>query len=92
MGREFIGDCFTDSELGTYEMKLAIKYIKRKCGRPPRGVDVEITWEGYERASGEETQYPVISAVIVKPTGRSNQSGYRWGSIQEPTSRRQMPG
>jgi hypothetical protein len=29
MGREFIGDCFTDSELGTYEMELIIKYIKQ---------------------------------------------------------------
>ena len=26
MGREFIGDCFVDSELGSYEMDVAIKY------------------------------------------------------------------
>lgn len=64
MGREFIGDCFTDSELGTYEMELAIKYIKQACGPPPRGVDVEITWEGAEVGNeGDETQYPVISVV-----------------------------
>jgi hypothetical protein len=63
MGREYIGYCSTDSELGTYEMELAIKYIKRECGRPPRGADVEITWEGYGLVSGEETQYPVISVV-----------------------------
>ena len=63
MGREFIGDCFTDSELGTYEMELAIKYIKQQCGKPPRGVDVEVTWEGTEVGNGEETQYPVISVV-----------------------------
>jgi len=63
MGREFIGDCFTDSELGTYEMELAIKYIKQECGPPPRGVNVEITWEGYELANDKETQYPVISVV-----------------------------
>jgi hypothetical protein len=62
MGREFIGDCFTDSELGTYEMELIIKYIKQACP-PPRGVDVQVTWEGYERGNGEETQYPAISVV-----------------------------
>jgi hypothetical protein len=28
-------------------MELAIKYIKRECGRPPRVVDVEITWCHY---------------------------------------------
>jgi hypothetical protein len=63
MGREFVGDCFTDAELGTYEMELAIKYLKQECGEPPRGVDVEITWEGAEVGNGEETQYPVISVV-----------------------------
>jgi hypothetical protein len=58
MGREFIGDCFTDPQLGTHEMELAIKFIKRECGEPPGGVDVQITREDHELGS-----YPVISVV-----------------------------
>jgi hypothetical protein len=58
MGREFIGDCFTDPELGTYEMELAIKLIKQECGEPPSGVDVQICREDHELGS-----YPVIAVV-----------------------------
>jgi hypothetical protein len=42
MAREFIGDCITDPDLGTYEIELAIKYLKQKCGPPTRGVDTEV--------------------------------------------------
>lgn len=34
------------SQIGTYEMKLAIKYLKQKCGPPPRGVDIEVIRQG----------------------------------------------
>jgi hypothetical protein len=30
------------------ETELAIKYIKQACGKPAGGVDVQVTWEGYE--------------------------------------------
>lgn len=58
MGREFIGECSADSEFGTYEMEMAIKYIKQQCGEPPHGVAVEITCEDHELGS-----YPIISVV-----------------------------
>jgi hypothetical protein len=60
MGREFIGDypaSGEDSEFEDYEAELAIKYIKNRC-QPPRGVDVQVTWEDHELGS-----YPVISVV-----------------------------
>jgi hypothetical protein len=67
MGREFIGECPVSDkrpEFETFEGELAIKYIKQTCGPPPRGVDVEITSEGYEIGNeGDETTYPVISVV-----------------------------
>jgi hypothetical protein len=63
MGHEYIGECSTDREFGDYETELTIKYLKHRCGAPPRGVDIEITWEGYEIGGGDETQYPVISVV-----------------------------
>lgn len=63
MGREFIGDCSDDPEFGEYETGLIIKYLKQACGPPPRGVNIEVTWEGCEVGNGEETQYPVISVV-----------------------------
>jgi hypothetical protein len=67
MGREFIGECPPckgDPELETYEGNLTIKYIKQFCGTPPRGVEVEITWEGSEVGDGsEQVSYPVISVV-----------------------------
>jgi hypothetical protein len=67
MGREFIGECPVSDkgpEFETYEGELAIKYIKQFCGTPPRGVDVEITWEGSEVGDGsEQVSYPVISVV-----------------------------
>lgn len=67
MGREFIGECLPSGkggELEDYETKLAIKYLKQACGKPPRGVDVQITWEGHEVGGGEdEVSYPVISVV-----------------------------
>jgi hypothetical protein len=64
MGREFIGDCSNDPEFGDYETELIIKYLKQACGSPPRGVNIEITWEGCEIGNeGDETQYPVISVV-----------------------------
>jgi hypothetical protein len=67
MGREFIGECPINKEnpeFETYEGELAIKYIKRECGPPPRGVDVEITSEGSEVGNeGDEVSYPVISVV-----------------------------
>jgi len=61
MGREFIGDCPVsgeDTEIDDYEAGLTIKYIKQECGQPPRGVDVQVTWEDHELGS-----YPVISVV-----------------------------
>lgn len=61
MGREFIGECLAsgeDPEFDNYEMELAIKFIKRACGKPPRGVDVQISWEDHELGS-----YPVISVI-----------------------------
>jgi hypothetical protein len=61
MGREFIGECPGSGEnpdLDDLETKLAIKYIKQICGEPPRGVDVEVTWNDHELGS-----YPVISVV-----------------------------
>lgn len=61
MGREFIGECpkqGEDSDLNQYETELTIKYIKKKCGPPPAGVDVQVTWEDHELGS-----YPVISVV-----------------------------
>ena len=66
MGREFIGECSTygdDTEFESYERELAVKFIQQECGKPPRGVDVEVTWEGHEVGNGDETQYPVISVV-----------------------------
>jgi hypothetical protein len=61
MGHEFIGECSTSEEnpeLGDYETALTIKYIKRECGQPPRGVDVKVTSEDHELGS-----YPIISVV-----------------------------
>lgn len=67
VGREFIGECPVSNEspeFETYEGELAIKYIKRECGPPPRGVDVEITSEGSEVGNeGDEVSYPVISVI-----------------------------
>ncbi|HUJ31236.1 MAG TPA: hypothetical protein VLY23_08155 [Candidatus Acidoferrum sp.] len=67
MGHEFIGECTPSGEgpeLDDYEMELAIKYIKQECGKPPRGVDVRVTWEGHEVGNeGDEVSYPVISVV-----------------------------
>jgi hypothetical protein len=60
MGREFIGECSTyaeDPNLASYERELAVKFIKQKCGEPPRGVDVEI---GYE-----DSEYGSIPAIVV---------------------------
>jgi hypothetical protein len=61
MGREFIGDrplSGEDTEFDEYETELTIKYIKQECGKPPRGVDVQVTWEDHELGS-----YPIISVV-----------------------------
>jgi hypothetical protein len=67
MGREFIGECPASGEnpkFDDYEAELAIKYIKQKCGKPPRGADVQVTWEGHEVGDGrDEVSYPVISVV-----------------------------
>jgi hypothetical protein len=66
MGREFIGErpgWRDDPESDDLETELAIKYIKQACGKPPRGVDVQVTWEGYEVGQGDEVSYPVISVV-----------------------------
>jgi hypothetical protein len=67
MGREFIGECPVSDkgpEFETYEGELAIKYIKQHCGTPPRGIDVEIFWEGSEVGDGSaQVSYPVISVV-----------------------------
>jgi hypothetical protein len=67
VGREFIGECPVykeNPEFETYEGELAIKYIKRECGPPPLGVDIQITSEGYEVGNeGNEVSYPVISVV-----------------------------
>lgn len=66
MGREFIGECSPSGEgpeLDNYEMELAIKYIKQECGKPPCGVDVQVTWEGHEVGGGDEVSHPVISVV-----------------------------
>jgi hypothetical protein len=61
MGHEFIGECTPSGEgpeLDDYEMELAIRYIKQECGKPPRGVDLQITLEDHELGS-----YPIISVV-----------------------------
>jgi hypothetical protein len=61
MGREFIGECSAPEEgsgFDNYENELVIKFIKQECGEPPRGVDVQMTWEDHELGS-----YPVISVV-----------------------------
>jgi hypothetical protein len=61
MGREFIGECpysGEDPQVDNYETELTIKYIKKECGPPPRGVNVEVTLEDHELGS-----YPVISVV-----------------------------
>jgi hypothetical protein len=61
MGREFIGECSPSGdapELDDYEMELAVKFIKQVCGKPPRGVDGQITLEDHELGS-----YPVISVI-----------------------------
>jgi hypothetical protein len=67
MGREFIGECpgwGDDPAFDNLETELAIKYIKQACGKPPRGVDVQVTLEGYEVGNeGDEVSYPVISVV-----------------------------
>jgi hypothetical protein len=66
MGREFIGECpgrGDDPQSDELETELAIKYLKQACGPPPRGVDVQVTWEGYEIGQGDEVSYPVISVV-----------------------------
>ena len=67
MGREFIGECpgsGEDPKFDDYETELAIKYIKQECGKPPRGVDVQVTLEGHEVGNeGDEVSYPVISVV-----------------------------
>ena len=34
------------SEFDDLETELAIKYIKQACGKPSRGVDVQVTLEG----------------------------------------------
>ena len=61
MGREFIGErpgWGDNPESDDLEAELTIKYIKQACGKPPRGVDVQITLEDHELGS-----YPVISVV-----------------------------
>ena len=61
MGYEVIGECHSseeDSKLKSYEMEAPIKYIKKTCGKPPRGADVEIIWQDHELGS-----YPVIALV-----------------------------
>ena len=61
MGREFIGECLAsgeDPKFDNHEMELAIKFIKRECGKAPGGVDVQISWEDHELGS-----YPVIAVV-----------------------------
>lgn len=67
MGHEFIGECTPSGEgpeFDDYEMELAIKYIKQECGKPPRGVDVQVTFEGHEVGNeGDEVSYPVISVI-----------------------------
>jgi hypothetical protein len=67
MGHEFIGECpgwGDDPESDDLETELTIKYIKQCCGAPPRGVDVQVTFEGSEVGNeGDELSYPVISVV-----------------------------
>src|SRR5438477_11807148 len=67
MVREFIGEhpgSGEDPKLDELEAELAIKYIKKACGEPPSGVDVQVTLEGYEVGDeGDEVSYPVISVV-----------------------------
>jgi hypothetical protein len=72
MGCEFIGEC-SASEEGTefenYEEELAIKYIKRECRHPPRGVDVQVTSEGYEIGNeGDEVSYPLSQSFGTTPS------------------------
>src|ERR1700686_118273 len=67
MGREFIGECpgcGDNPESEELETGVAIKYIKQCRGAPPRGVDVLVTFEGFEVGNeGDEVSYPVISVV-----------------------------
>ena len=67
MGHEFIGECpgwGDDPESDDLETELAIKYIKQSCGPLPSGVEVQVTFEGYEVGNAEdEISYPVISVV-----------------------------
>ena len=45
----------------SYEMEAPLRYLKKTCGKPPRGprgVDVEIIWQDHELGS-----YPVIAVV-----------------------------
>jgi len=67
MGREFIGECpgwGDDPASDDLETELVIEYIKQTCGKPPRGVDVQVTLEGDEVGNeGNEVSYPVISVV-----------------------------
>jgi hypothetical protein len=67
MGREFIGECpgwGDNPESEELQTGLAIKYIKQCCGAPPRGVDVQVTFEGSDVGNeGDEVTYPVISVV-----------------------------
>jgi len=60
MGREFIGECepAEDAKAESYQMELAIKFIKKECGEPPRGVDVQVCRQDHELGS-----YPVIAVV-----------------------------
>lgn len=60
MGREFIGECpiyGEDPELESYESELAVRFIKRESGKPPRSVDVQL---GYE-----DSEYGGIPAIVV---------------------------
>ncbi|HXA77861.1 MAG TPA: hypothetical protein VNV41_12095 [Candidatus Acidoferrales bacterium] len=51
MRREFIGECSSrgeNPEAESHERELAIKFIKQDCGKPPRGVDVQVGYEDSE--------------------------------------------
>lgn len=61
MGREVIGEPLISAEepeLRSQELELAIKFIKKECGKPPRSVDVQVGYEDSEYGS-----YPVIVVV-----------------------------
>lgn len=62
MGREIIGECSANDEndrsADVREAELAIEYIKGRCGEPPQGAELILSWEEHDLGS-----YPVIALI-----------------------------